>query len=158
MTRQKTFFRDGEYIKPQKPKISGMKLCEYLNHQYGTNFISLMPPNLYGYNDHFEKENSHVISALLTKFHEAKTQGHKSVPIWGSGSARREFLFTEDLVDAMEYFMINHDHKSIGQFVNVGTGEDILIRDLALTIKDITGFKGEIVFDTSRPDGMPQKP
>lgn len=138
-------------------KISGMKLCEYLNNQYKTDFISLMPCNLYGYNDHFEARNSHVISALVYKFHQAKITNASEVEIWGSGKARREFLFADDLADAMLYFITRYSAADLNPFVNVGSGTDISISDLALLINDIVGFSGVIRYDTSKPDGMPQK-
>jgi GDP-L-fucose synthase len=138
-------------------KVAGMKLCDYSNHQYGTNFLNLMPCNLYGYGDHFEPEKSHVVSALIHKFHTAKRKNLSSVEVWGTGATRRELLFADDLVDAMIYFMNNRDAKDIGTFVNIGLGEDISIRELAGTIKDIVGYSGSIVFDRSKPDGMPRK-
>jgi len=138
-------------------KVAAMKLCEYCNMQYGTNFLNLMPCNLYGYGDHFEPERSHVVSALIYKFHRAKLAGAPTVEVWGSGATRRELLFVTDLVDAMLHFMLNVQAKDIGGFVNVGLGEDIAIRDLAGLIKDIAGYPGKIVFDSSKPDGMPRK-
>jgi len=138
-------------------KVAAMKLCEYSNAQYGTNFLNLMPCNLYGYGDHFEPERSHVVSALIYKFHRAKLGGAPAVEVWGSGATRRELLFVTDLVDAMLHFMLNVQAKDIGGFVNVGLGEDIAIRDLAGLIKDIVGYAGKIVFDSSKPDGMPRK-
>lgn len=138
-------------------KISGMKLCEYMNKQYNTEFISLMPCNLYGYKDHFEARNSHVISALTYKFHEAKMKGASEVEVWGTGKARREFLFSDDLADAMLYFMNNKTAQEIHPFVNVGSGVDISISELASLIKDIVGYTGNIKYDTTKPDGMPQK-
>jgi GDP-L-fucose synthase len=138
-------------------KIAGMKLCEYSNQQYGTNFLNLMPCNLYGYGDHFEPAKSHVVSALMHKFHEAKQRRLPSVEVWGTGASRRELLFVEDLVDAMLHFMHHVDAKDIGTFVNIGLGQDIAIRDLARTIQDLTGCAGEVVFNADRPDGMPRK-
>ena len=138
-------------------KIAGMKLCEYSNQQYGTDFLNLMPCNLYGYGDHFEPARSHVVSALIHKFHTAKRQRLPSVEIWGTGTTRRELLFVEDLVDAMLHFMNNVAAKDIGAFVNIGLGQDISIRDLAHTIRELTGYPGEIVFNDSKPDGMPKK-
>jgi GDP-L-fucose synthase len=138
-------------------KVAAMKLCEYSNREYGTNFINLMPCNLYGYGDHFEPEKSHVVSALIYKFHEAKPKNIPAVEVWGTGTTRRELLFVDDLADAMVYFMNNVDAKDIGPFVNIGLGEDIAIRDLAAVIKDIVGYGGQIVFDPSKPDGMPRK-
>jgi len=138
-------------------KVAAMKLCEYSNAQYGTNFLNLMPCNLYGYGDHFEPERSHVVSALIYKFHRAKLAGTPTVEVWGTGASRRELLFVTDLVDAMLHFMLNVQAQDIGGFVNVGLGEDIAIRDLAGLIKDIVGYPGKIVFDSSKPDGMPRK-
>ena len=138
-------------------KIAGMKLCEYSNRQYGTNFLNLMPCNLYGYGDHFEPARSHVVSALIYKFHEAKQKRLPSVEVWGTGTTRRELLFVTDLVDAMIHFMQNVAAKDIGTFVNIGLGQDIAIRDLAASIKDIVGYRGEVIFDASKPDGMPRK-
>jgi GDP-L-fucose synthase len=138
-------------------KVAAMKLCEYSNREYGTNFINLMPCNLYGYGDHFEPEKSHVVSALIYKFHEAKRRNQPAADVWGTGTTRRELLFVDDLADAMVFFMNEIDAKDIGSFVNIGLGEDIAIRDLAATIKDIVGYSGQIVFDPSKPDGMPRK-
>jgi len=138
-------------------KIAGMKLCEYSNRQYGTNFLNLMPCNLYGFGDHFEPAKSHVVSALIYKFHSAKQKRLPSVEVWGTGASRRELLFVDDMVDAMIHFMQQVEAKDIGTFVNIGLGQDIAIRDLAHTIKDVVGYAGEIVFDASKPDGMPRK-
>lgn len=138
-------------------KISGLKLCEYFNKQYGTNFISLMPCNLYGFKDHFESTNSHVISALIYKFHQGKMNNDQNAPIWGSGKVRREFLFADDLAEAMIYFMSKYDAKEMPPFINVGTGVDMSILELAQLIKEIVGFKGGLQFDASKPDGIPQK-
>jgi GDP-L-fucose synthase len=134
-----------------------MKLCEYSNSQYGTNFLNLMPCNLYGFGDHFEPAKSHVVSALIYKFHTAKLKRQPSVEVWGTGASRRELLFVEDMVDAMLHFMQHVEAKDIGTFVNIGLGQDISIRDLAYVIKDIVGYAGEIVFDAGKPDGMPRK-
>ena len=138
-------------------KIAAMKLCQYSNEQYGTNFLNLMPCNLYGYGDHFEPELSHVVSALIYKFHRAKQQKLPSVEIWGTGTTRRELLFIEDMVDALLHFMAKVDAKDIGTFVNIGSGEDIAIRDLAHTITNLVGYQGELTFNTEKPDGMPRK-
>lgn len=138
-------------------KISAIKLCKHYNEEYGTNYLSVMPTNLYGPNDNFDLETSHVIPALIRKFVEAKEQEKNSVELWGSGKPKREFLYVEDLADAVLYLMENKDYKDVGEFVNVGTGEDISIQELAEMIKDIVGFKGEIVNDTSKPDGTPRK-
>ena len=135
-------------------KIAGIKMCESYRDQYGSNFISAMPTNLYGPNDNYDLNNSHVLPALIRKFHEAKESGAKEVMIWGTGSPKREFLHVDDLADACFYLLENYDGKEL---VNVGCGEDISIKDLALTIKDIVGFEGELTFDTSKPDGTPRK-
>jgi len=138
-------------------KMVGLKLCEYYNREYKTNFISLMPPNIYGPGDHFGVESSHVISALIHKFHRAKVDNEKSVEVWGTGNARREFLFVEDVADACLVFMENYDAKDLPPFINVGVGKDIKIKELAYLIKDIIGFDSEILFDTTKSDGMPRK-
>ncbi len=135
-------------------KITGIKLCESYRDQYGSNFISVMPTNLYGYNDNYHPQNSHVLPALIRKFHEAKESNAPSVEIWGTGSPLREFLFADDLADACMLLMETYNEK---QFVNIGCGEDISIKDLALTIKGIVGFEGELKFDSSKPDGTPRK-
>jgi GDP-L-fucose synthase len=135
-------------------KIAGIKMCDAYRAQYGCNFISVMPTNLYGYNDNYHPQNSHVLPALIRRFHEAKINGLSSVTIWGSGTPKREFLFADDLAEACFYLMQNYNEEGL---VNVGTGEDITIKDLALLIKNIVGFEGELVFDTSKPDGTPRK-
>lgn len=135
-------------------KIAGIKMCEAYRAQYGCNFISVMPTNLYGYNDNYHPQNSHVLPALLRKFHEAKANGTEKVVIWGTGRPFREFLFADDLADACFYLMENYNEPGL---VNIGTGEDISIKDLALLVKKITGFEGELEFDTSKPDGTPKK-
>jgi len=135
-------------------KISGMKMCQYFNKQYGTNFISVMPTNLYGPNDNFDLNTSHVLPALIRKFHEAKVNKAPYVEIWGTGTPRREFLFVDDLADACLFLMKNY---SGNDFFNVGTGEDVTIRELAELIGEVVGYKGELKFDTSKPDGTPRK-
>jgi GDP-L-fucose synthase len=135
-------------------KIAGIKLCEAYRAQYGSNFISVMPTNLYGYGDNYDLQNSHVLPALLRKFHEAKENKAPSVEVWGSGTPKREFLFADDLAEACVYLMENYDGVDI---VNIGTGEDISIKELAEEIKALTGFEGEIVWNSSRPDGTPRK-
>lgn len=135
-------------------KITGIKLCESYRDQYGSNFISVMPTNLYGYNDNYDLNNSHVLPALIRKIHEAKDNGAATVTVWGTGNPKREFLFADDLADACVYLMENYDGREL---VNIGTGEDISIKDLALLIKDVIGFEGELEFDTSKPDGTPRK-
>lgn len=135
-------------------KIAGIKMCESYRAQYGCNFISVMPTNLYGYNDNYHPQNSHVLPALIRKFHEAKVEGKSEVEIWGTGSPLREFLFTDDLADACFFLMQNYDEQ---QFINIGVGHDISIKDLALLVKRIVGFEGELNFNTSKPDGTPRK-
>jgi len=135
-------------------KISGIKLCQAYHRQYGFNAISLMPTNLYGPGDNFDLQSSHVLPALLRKFHEAKTSGAKSVTVWGSGTPRREFLYVDDMADAVCFLMEHYDSPEI---VNVGVGEDISIGELAQLIGSIVGYTGEIVFDSSKPDGTPRK-
>ncbi|MEQ9438511.1 MAG: GDP-L-fucose synthase [Cyclobacteriaceae bacterium] len=135
-------------------KIAGIKLCENYRSQYGCDFISTMPTNLYGPNDNYDLNNSHVLPALIRKFHEAKESKAENVEIWGTGSPRREFLHVDDLAEACVYLM---EHYSEPELVNIGTGEDIPIKDLALLIKDVVGFEGELTFDTSKPDGTPRK-
>jgi len=135
-------------------KITGIKLCEHYNKQYDTNFISAMPTNLYGPNDNFDLETSHVLPALIRKFYEAKVNDEDEVVIWGTGKPKREFLHVDDLADSLLFLMNNY---SGDQFVNVGVGKDISILELAELIKDIVGFEGEIVNDLSKPDGTPRK-
>ncbi|MBK5191137.1 MAG: GDP-L-fucose synthase [Methanosarcinales archaeon] len=138
-------------------KIAGIRLCKHYNQQYGTNFISVMPTNLYGPNDNYDLETSHVMAALIRKFHDAKVNDASQVVVWGTGTPRREFLQVDDMADACVYLMENYDVSDIGEFVNIGVGEDLTIRDLAELIKDIVGYEGEIVYDASKPDGTPQK-
>lgn len=135
-------------------KISGIKLCESYNIQYGTNFISGMPTNLYGPNDNYDLNNSHVLPALLSKFHDAKTSSRNEVEVWGSGTPLREFLHVDDLADACYFLMKNYNDNEI---VNIGSGKEITIKDLANLISDIVGFEGKIVFNTEKPDGTPRK-
>ncbi|AZI25221.1 GDP-L-fucose synthase [Pedobacter sp. G11] len=135
-------------------KIAGIKMCEAYRSQYGCNFISAMPTNLYGYNDNYHPENSHVLPALIRKFHEAKNNNLDVVEIWGSGMPMREFLFADDLADACFFLMENYNEAGL---VNIGTGEDLTIRELALTIKNTIGFNGDIKFNTAKPDGTPRK-
>ncbi len=135
-------------------KIAGIKLCEAYRDQYGCNFISVMPTNLYGSGDNYDLNNSHVLPALIRKMHEAKTNGSAEVIVWGSGTPKREFLYADDLAEACTYLMENYNEK---QLVNIGTGEDLSIGDLARLIQHIVGFKGSIVFDSSKPDGTPRK-
>lgn len=138
-------------------KIAGIRLCKHYNQQYGTNFISVMPTNLYGPNDNFDLETSHVMPALIRKFHEAKVNNEPEVVIWGTGKPHREFLHVDDMADACVYLMENFNKDDIGEFVNIGVGNDITISELAELIKEIVGFQGEIKKDLSKPDGTPQK-
>lgn len=135
-------------------KIAGLKMCEAYRDQYGCDFISVMPTNLYGPNDNYHPENSHVLPALLRKFHEAKVNNNQEVVVWGTGKARREFLHADDLADACVFLMQHYSEK---EFINVGWGSDITIKELALLIGKITGFEGEIRFDHDKPDGTPRK-
>ena len=138
-------------------KIAAIKLCRYYNEQFGTDFISVMPTNLYGPEDNFDLETSHVLPALIRKFHEAKAAGKPEVTIWGSGEPFREFLYVDDLADACVFLMEKHDYKQIGEFINIGTGTDIRIKDVAELVKKVVGFDGELGHDTSKPDGTPKK-
>jgi GDP-L-fucose synthase len=135
-------------------KIAGIKMCDAYRAQYGCDFISVMPTNLYGYNDNYHPQNSHVLPALIRKFHEAKVNGTPEVIIWGSGSPMREFLFADDLADACYFLMENYNEATL---INIGTGEDLTIKDLALLIKKVVGFEGELTFDSTKPDGTPRK-
>lgn len=135
-------------------KIAGIKMIESYRLQYGDNYISVMPTNLYGINDNYHPENSHVLPALIRRFHEAKVNGTPSVSIWGSGTPLREFMYADDLADACVFLMNNYNEE---QFVNIGVGEDISIKDLALMIKEIVGYEGQLEFDSSKPDGTPRK-
>ncbi len=135
-------------------KIAGIKMADAYRAQYDCNFISVMPTNLYGYNDNYHPQNSHVLPALIRKFHEAKANGQQEVTIWGSGSPMREFLFADDLADACYFLMQNYDEPG---FVNIGTGKDLTIKELALLIKKVVGFEGTLNFDSSKPDGTPRK-
>lgn len=135
-------------------KIAGIKMCDAYRDQYGCNYVSVMPTNLYGYNDNYHPENSHVLPALIRKFHEAKTTGKDKVTIWGTGSPMREFLFADDLAEACFFLMENYNEPGL---VNIGTGEDVSIKNLALLIKEVIGFEGELEFDATKPDGTPRK-
>lgn len=135
-------------------KIAGIKMCEAYRDQYGCNFISVMPTNLYGYNDNYHPEYSHVLPALIRRFHEAKVNGDQEISIWGSGTPRREFLFADDLADACVFLMENYNDS---EFINVGTGEDLSIADLAGLISETVGFRGRLKFDPAKPDGTPRK-
>lgn len=138
-------------------KIAGMKMCEAYNRQYGTNFLPVMPTNLYGPFDRFDLANAHVLPALIRKFHEAKVLKRPFVEIWGTGKPRREFLYVDDLADACLYFMNTYDYGDIYPFVNIGTGEDIEISELARLVQEIVGYKGELTFNLDKPDGTPVK-
>ena len=135
-------------------KIAGIKTCQSYNQQHGTHFISAMPTNLYGVNDNFHPENSHVLPALIRRFHEAKLANIESISIWGTGTSRREFLHSDDLADAVLFLMENYDDSEI---VNVGCGKDQTIKELAETIQEVVGYTGHLKFDSTRPDGTPQK-
>ena len=135
-------------------KLCGISLCNAYRRQYKCNFISVMPTNLYGINDNFDLETSHVLPALIRKFHDAKVAGHPSVTIWGTGTPRREFLYVDDMAAACIFLMLQYNQADI---VNIGTGEDIPIADLAVLIADIVGYRGEIVYDSDKPDGTPLK-
>lgn len=135
-------------------KIAGIKMCDAYRAQYGCNFISVMPTNLYGYNDNYHPQNSHVLPALIRRFDEAKKSNAEEVVIWGSGTPMREFLFADDLADACYFLMQTYNEPHL---INIGTGEDLTIKDLALLIKKVVGFEGNITFDESKPDGTPRK-
>jgi GDP-L-fucose synthase len=135
-------------------KIAGIKMCDAYRDQYGCNFISVMPTNLYGPNDNYDLKSSHVLPALIRKFHEAKINDEPEVIVWGSGTPRREFLHADDMADACVYLMKNYSEEGM---INIGVGEDLSIKELAEMIKEITGYKGKIVFDSSKPDGTPRK-
>jgi len=135
-------------------KIAGVKMCEAYRDQYGCDFVPIMPTNLYGINDNFDLQNSHVLPALIRKFHEAKIAGQAFVEIWGTGTPKREFLYVDDLAEASIFVMQN---KNVTGLTNIGTGEDVTIRELAELVKKITGFTGDLTFNTSKPDGTPRK-
>ena len=135
-------------------KIAGLEMCKFFKRQYGDNFISCMPTNLYGPNDNFDLKNSHVLPALIRKFHEAKVNGSEVVEVWGTGTPLREFIYVDDMAAACVFLMENYDGE---QHVNIGTGEEVSIRQLAETVKEVVGFGGELVFNTDMPDGTPRK-
>ena len=135
-------------------KIAGLEMCKFFKRQYGDNFISCMPTNLYGPNDNFDLKSSHVLPALIRKFHEAKVNGSDTVEVWGTGTPLREFIYVDDMADACVFLMENYDGE---QHVNIGTGEEVSIRQLAETVKEVVGFEGELVFNTDMPDGTPRK-
>lgn len=152
------FFLDGKLEPTNEPyavaKIAGIKMCQAYNRQYGTQFIALIPTNLYGPGDNFDLQDSHVVPALIRKFHEAKANGEKTVIVWGSGTPRREFLFVDDLADACLFLMECYNED---EMINVGVGTDQTIKELAQLIGEVVGFKGELAFDLSQPDGTPRK-
>lgn len=135
-------------------KIAGIRMCQSYNRQYGTNFISVMPTNLYGPGDNYHPENSHVLPALIRRFHEAKVNGAASVEVWGTGSAKREFLYNQDLADACIFLLENYEGS---EMINIGTGEEVTIKEAATLVKEVVGFEGDLTFDTSKPDGTPRK-
>jgi GDP-L-fucose synthase len=156
----------GELERTNEPyaiaKIAGIKMCQSYNRQYGTNFIACMPTNLYGPNDNFDLESSHVLPAMIRKFHEAKENKSKKVVLWGTGSPKREFLYVDDMANAciflMEKYNPDKEANEKGEiFLNIGTGEDLSIKELANIVKKVVGYRGEIVYDTSKPDGAPRK-
>lgn len=157
----------SDYLEPTNEpyaiaKIAGIKMCQSYNRQYGTDFIAVMPTNLYGPNDNFDLENSHVIPALIRKFYEAKTSGASSVEVWGTGKPRREFLYVDDMADGCLFLMNNFnptkEQNEKGEiFVNLGVGSDRSVKELAELVKELSGFEGDIVYDYSKPDGAPQK-
>jgi GDP-L-fucose synthase len=138
-------------------KIAGLKTAENFRRQYGCRYYAVMPTNLYGTNDNFDPENSHVIPGLIARMHKAKLQEHPVFKVWGTGNPRREFLYVDDLADACVHIMLKADEIELPYWINIGRGEDISIRDLSLMIKNIVGFKGKIEFDSSKPDGTPRK-
>ena len=135
-------------------KIAGLRYCEYLNRQYGAGYISIMPCNIYGINDNYSKETSHVLPAMIRRFYEAKENNYSEVTCWGDGSAYREFLYADDLADASVYFMNNYEGR---ETVNIGSGKDVTIKELTETVTKIVGYNGKISWDTSKPNGMPKK-
>jgi len=152
------YFLTGKLESTNEPyaiaKIAGIKMCDAYRSQYGCNFISVMPTNLYGPNDNYDLNNSHVLPALLRKFHEAKINNATYVEVWGSGKPKREFMHVDDLAKACYFLMMNFNEPG---FINIGVGEDISIKDLAYLIKEVVGFRGDLKFDTSKPDGTPRK-
>ncbi len=138
-------------------KICGIKLCDAYNRQYGTDYISVMPCNLYGLNDNYHPKNAHVLPMLIRRFHEAKEEGLKEVVVWGTGTPKREFMYAGDLASAVVYLMENKSAKEIGEFVNIGTGDEITIWELANLVKKVVGYEGELVLDKTKPDGTMRK-
>ena len=155
------YFLTGQLEPTNEPyaiaKIAGIKMCAAYNRQYGTNYLSVMPTNTYGPGDNYDLENSHVLPALIRKIHEAKERGDESVMIWGSGNAKREFLYCDDLADACVFLMEKYDADEIGEFVNIGIGLDATIREVAEIVANVIGFTGKFDFDKSKPDGTPRK-
>ena len=138
-------------------KIAGIKMCSAYNRQYGTNFMSVMPTNLYGANDNYHPQDSHVLPALIRRMHEAKVRGDKQVTVWGTGNARREFMASDDMADACVFLMEKYDAKALGEFINIGVGYDLTIREVAEVVARVVGYTGELAFDTTKPDGAPRK-
>jgi GDP-L-fucose synthase len=138
-------------------KIAGIKMCDSYNRQYGANFMSVMPTNLYGIGDNYDLQNSHVLPALIRKMHEAKVRNANEVVVWGTGTPKREFLCSDDMADACVFLMEKYNATDIGEFINIGSGKEITIRELAGLVADVVGFRGKLVFDTSKPDGTPRK-
>jgi len=138
-------------------KIAGIKMCAAYNRQYGTDFLAVMPTNLYGPGDRYDLQNGHVAAALLRRTHEAKASGAKSVTIWGTGTPRREFLYSDDFADAVVFLMERHSAAELGEFINIGTGSDVTIAELAREIAAVVGFRGELAYDRTKPDGTPRK-
>ena len=138
-------------------KIAGIKMCSAYNRQYGTNFISVMPTNLYGANDNYHPQDSHVLPALIRRMHEAKVRGDQQVTAWGTGNARREFLASDDMADACVFLMERFEAKDLGEFINIGVGYDLTIREVVEMVAKVVGFNGALMFDASKPDGTPRK-
>ncbi|HBM17540.1 MAG TPA: GDP-fucose synthetase [Lentisphaeria bacterium] len=138
-------------------KIAGIKLCSAMNRQYGTNFVSAMPTNLYGINDNYHKENAHMPAMLIRRFHEAKISGLYEVTVWGTGTPKREIMCSDDLADGLVFLMGNYDSSSVDEIINIGTGVEHTISEIAQIIKEVVGYKGEILYDTTKPDGTPRK-
>ena len=138
-------------------KIAGIKMCAAYNRQYGTDFMSVMPTNVYGLGDNYDLQNSHVLPALIRKMHEAKGRDDREAVVWGSGKQRREFLYCDDMADACVFLMERHPAREIGEFINIGVGADLSIRELAELVAQVVGFRGQLTFDTGKPDGTPQK-
>jgi GDP-L-fucose synthase len=138
-------------------KIAGIKMCTAYNRQYGTNYVSVMPTNVYGPGDNYNLETSHVVAALIRKAHEAKVGGERTLNVWGTGRPRREFIYSDDLADACLFLMEHASAADVGELVNVGTGVDLSIEELARQVAEVVGFKGDLVFDTTKPDGVARK-